>query len=153
MRHFLAILVILLLYGCDKSGYSTRINLSENAGATKRDILLITNTFKSKPYDTVMTKEEGSWGIESYKIKLPDKKFNDLQRNYIGIAVEYWCPENTASKKPTCKMEVRIGNPWEGKKPILKTEIDKITDLVVTNLSERLNMSEVKVQRAYTSPM
>lgn len=155
MKYFLIILAIFTLTGCSKPGYSTRINIRESAGATKADILLITSILQSKSYDTIMVKEEDWGGIESYKIKLDDKKFNKFERKYIGLAVEYyWCgKERTNEQNALCKIEVRIGNPWEGKTPVIKNEIDIITDLVVANLSDRFSKSEVKVRRAYSAPI
>ena len=101
-----------------------------------------------------MDEEEDTTKIESYKIKLDDKKFNDIERRYIGLAVEYWCSgEGSNEHKSLCKMQVRIGNPWEGRKPVLKNEIDQITDNVLTNLLKKFSKSEVKVRRAYTSPI
>jgi len=154
MKYFLIILVIFTLSGCSNPGYSTRIDISEKAGATKGDFFLITSILQSKSYDTLMDEEKGLHKIESYKIKLDEKKFSGIERKYIGLAVEYWCTEErTFEQNALCKIQVRIGNPWEGKKTVLKNEIDKITDLVVANLSERFSESKIKVRRAYSSPI
>jgi hypothetical protein len=154
MKYFAIILAILTLTSCSKPGYSTRITISKDAGTTKSDINLITNILHSKSYNTIKIEEKATWKIASYKIILDDERFNALERRYIGLAVEYSCAGKNASQlKDRCEIEVRIGNHWEGKNPIVKEVIDKITDQVVANLLKKFSKSEISISRAYTSPM
>ena len=151
MKYFIAILSVSLLLGCsEKPGYSTRINIEKDAGINKSDIYLITSVFKSRTFETSMKKEEGAWKIESYKIMLESNKFNAIKHRYIGVAIESWCE---LKQNAPCRIEVRILNAWEGRKPVVKAEIDKITDSIIENLSKKTSASQLKVQRKYASPM
>lgn len=154
MKSLSVIFIVFVLAGCSNPGYSTRIYIEKAAGATESDIKLIKNYLLKTPYDVVMIKEKGFWRVESYKINLDEKMFEHLDHKYIMFVVEYYYDKQTINGLKTLeKVEVRIGNSWEGKDPILKDRIDKITDYIVNQLSQRFESSKFSVTRRYTGPM
>jgi hypothetical protein len=151
VKYYIATFTLLLLLGCsDKLGYSSRINIEENANITQGDIHLITDILKSRTYEVAMIKEENTWKIETYKIMLEENKFNSIKYKNVGLAVESWCG---ITQDTSCRIEIRIVNLREGRKKVVKSEIDKITDHIIKNLSKKVNKSLLNVQKQYVSPM
>lgn len=149
------VLAVLFLLGCSENpGYGVRIYVEKNSGMSKRDIHFITDIMKLRSFETIMIKDDGLWSVASYKIMLEDERFNAFGRKYIGLVIESWCaPKVSSDEKSTCKVEVRIGNYWEGRNPTLKAEIDMVADQIINNLSNKFNKSELRVKRMYISPM
>ena len=154
MKSISVIFFVFIFTSCSNPGYSIRINIDQNAKATESDIKLITNYLIETDYENVMIKEKDFWKVESYKIYLNKDKFKKFEHNYINFAVEYYYEqEKTMNKKIIEKIEVRIGNSWEGRNPILKTEIDKIADCVVNQLRKRFDDSKISIERRFTGPV
>jgi hypothetical protein len=154
MKSIYVIFSFFIFISCSNPGYSIRINIDKNAKATENEIKLITNCLLKTDYESVMIKEKDFWKVESYKIILTKEKFTKLEHNYINFAVEYYYAQNnTMNETKIVKIEVRIGNSWEGRNPILKTEIDKLADCVVNQLKKRFDDSKILIDRRFTGPV
>jgi hypothetical protein len=154
MKSILYVFFVFLFIGCSNPGYSVRINIDHNAKANESDIQQIQNCFLNTDHEVVMVKKKDFWKIESYKINLKSKRFEQLEHNYINFAVEYHYDQKKTSGKQIIKdIEVRIGNSWEGKNPILKKEIDKVADCVLNQLKGRIGDSYISIDRRYTGPI
>ena len=153
MKSIYVILSFFIFVSCSNPGYSIRINIDKNAKATENEIKLITNCLFKTDYENVMIKEKDFWKVESYKIFLTKDKFTKFEHNYINFVVEYYYAQNSTMNESTIvEIEVRIGNSWEGRNPILKTEIDKVADCVVSQLRKRFDDSKILIDRRYTGP-
>lgn len=153
MRYLYILIAICFFYGCSDPGYSARIHISSDARATEDDIKLITDILKQKTYQVIMTKNESNWKVESYKILLNEKRFNGLNRQYIMFVIEYYYSGTSSDlNKLLDKIEVRIGNSWEGRKPIVKEEIDQIVDYLLSFLIKRFGDSVISTEKGYVSP-
>ena len=156
MRYLVVLITLCYIYACSSSspGYSTRIYISSDARAAESDINLITNIPKGKGADVIFKKGELNWRVESYRINLNEKRFDALERKYIIFVVEYYYNDSLSKRDNFLeKIEVRIGNSREGRKRILKLEIDKITDQVLSLLIKRFDKSYITIERKYVSPM
>lgn len=155
MKLICALFLCVVLTACSNPGYSTRININKANGLNEDLIQGSIKTFLSNTqHDVVMIQEEKNWKIESYDIQLKEKKFWHLKHKYIGVAVEYWFEKSISENQRLLKkVQVRIGNSWEGKEPNLKNEIDKITDYFVSQLTHNLDKSNFSIQRKYVSPI
>ena len=154
MKYFFIATLSLILYCCTDPGYSVRINIDENAKATEDDINSISEYIKKKKYEVVVEKGDDLWKVRSYKIILDDKRFDKFKHKYINFVIEYHISELSAEEKKALKtVEVRIGNNWEGRKPLLKEEIDTLSAIIVDQLTRRINKSDITVTRKFVTPM
>ena len=154
MKYALFIFSCLILISCSDPGYSVRININDNANATESDIKLLTEYLQQTKYDVVMIEGKDNWKIQSYKILLDVKDYDGIGHKYINFVVEYYYNELSKNKgKILKKIEVRIGNSWEGRNPILKKEIDIIADQIVKVLTKRFNKSNFSEKRKFVTPM
>ena len=154
MKSIFLIFIAFILTSCSNPGYSIRIYVNKGAGATENDLKLIRNYLLMRPYDVVMVKEKDCWKVESYKINLNEKKFEGAEHRYISFAIEYYYNnEKDNEKKVLDKIEVRIGNSWEGRNPVLKAEIDKAANYIMNQLMQRFDSSYLSIDRRYTGPM
>lgn len=151
---FFSILLCFALLGCTKPGYSIRISIDKPGIANETDLELITNLLKTRSHKILMNEKEASWGVKSFKIVLPNEKFKHIEHQYINFVVEYFYDEPTQKEtRPLKKIEVRVGNSWEGNDPILKNEIDLISADIEGILSERFGKSNYSVLKKRVSPM
>ena len=154
MKSTFLIFIAFILTSCSNPGYSIRIYVDKGAEATENDLKLIRNYLLMTSYDVVMVKERDCWKVESYKINLNGKKFEGAEHRYISFVVEYYYSnEKDNEKKALDKIEVRIGNGWEGRNPVLKAEIDKAANYITNKLMQRFNSSYISIERRYTGPM
>jgi hypothetical protein len=154
MRYLVVLITLCNLFACSNPGYSTRIYISSDARANENDINLITNIPKGKGADVILKKGRLNWKVESYRINLIEKRFDALERKYIYFVVEYYYNASLSKRDNTLeKIEVRIGNSRKGRNPILKLEIDKITDQVLSLLIKRFDKSYISIERKDVSPM
>jgi hypothetical protein len=154
IKSLIIIFALYILTSCSNPGYGTLIYLSEDTEVTENDIVIITSIPQQLSHEVVMVKEEPTFKVESYKINLDEKKFDVFDHKYIIFVVEYhYDKQTTSGRKNLNKVEVRIGNVWEGRTPILKEEIDKLTDQTINLLSKRFDNSAIKTKRRYTMPM
>ena len=70
------------------------------------------------------------------------------------FVVEYHIAEHSSGNDQLLeKIDIRIGNTWEGKTPVLKNEIDIIADQVVSRLEKRFGSANMSVKREFKTPM
>jgi hypothetical protein len=138
----------------DNIGYGVDIRIEKNAKPTVNDMKLVADYLAETAHEVVFIKDF-EWGrIESYKILLDKKKFKGIKRKYIRFVLECPFAEQKIDNKRVLKyMEIRIGNVWEGRKPILKKEIDLVADNFMINLEKRFGKSNLSVNREFETPM
>lgn len=138
----------------NKPGYRIQITIEKENMATEDDISLITDYLKLTTYDMIMNEGKDNWKVESYKIKLPEENFKHIEHQYIMFALEYYYDkQSTKDPKMLEKIILRFGNNWEGRNPILKNEIDRISDYIENKLSERFTDVNYSIEKRYVSPM
>jgi hypothetical protein len=143
-----------IFISCSYPGYSIRINIDQDAKATENDIKLITNYLSETTHEVLLVKEKDFWKVESYRINLDEDKFKNVNHKYINFTVEYYYVKNKIfERKLIEKIEVRIGNSWEGRNPVLKNEIDRVADYIFNQLRERFDASKISIERRYTGPV
>ncbi len=154
MRSLLLVCYAFIFFSCSYPGYSIRINIDQDAKATENDIKLITNYLSKTAHEVLLIKEKDLWKVKSYKINLDEDKFKNVSHNYINFTVEYYYDQKKIIEdKIIEKIEVRIGNSWEGRNPVLKNEIDRIADYVFNQLKARFDASNISIERRYTGPV
>lgn len=154
MKILFAIFFAFIIANCSNPGYSIRISVNKAVNASENDLKLITNYLRDKPYETLLIKEKSFWKVESYKIILNEEAFNQCKHRYINFVLEYYYDhENENKLRLLDKIEIRIGNSWEGKNPIIKKEIDKAADYVINQLNKSFDLSNIVIERRYTGPV
>ena len=154
MKYLLMFTIGIILCSCSDPGYSVRINIGEDAKATEEDLNSLTEYIHKKNHEVIVEEGNEQWNVKGYKIKLDDKRFDTFEHKYINFVIEYYFSEPLIEEKKLLKsVEVRIGNSWEGRKPILRKEIDTISNIVVNRLKQRFKKSDFTITRKFVTPM
>lgn len=145
---FVGWFLVLILHGCFLHssigpGYAVDIKVTESGTRTIKDIKFLEDVAKTEGFGGKRVSSYDKWECIHF--------IKDTPQIQVGFC--YDIEQNlTHAVQGVRNLRLLVSNDWQGQKPALKQEIDRVGEVFYKELSARFGKENVKMERRRTGP-